>query len=89
VTFAGERGGYGTTVVVDHGDGRETLFAHLSSLAVQVGDQVQEGQAVGRSGSSGRATGAHLHVEVREAGRAVDPAATDLAVHRSVENGSR
>jgi murein DD-endopeptidase MepM/ murein hydrolase activator NlpD len=88
VTFAGERGGYGSTVVIDHGDGRETLLAHLSAIDVAVGDRVQAGQAVGRSGNSGRATGAHLHVEVRDAGRPVDPATADLAVHRSVENGS-
>ncbi len=88
VTFAGDRGGYGATVVIDHGDGRETLLAHLSSIDVHVGEQVEAGQGVGRSGNSGRATGAHLHVEVREAGRPVDPATADLAVHRSVENGS-
>jgi murein DD-endopeptidase MepM/ murein hydrolase activator NlpD len=88
VTFAGERGGYGTTVVVDHGDGRETLFAHLSSLEVQVGDRVAAGQTIARSGNSGRSTGAHLHVEVRAAGRAIDPRTVDLDVHESVENGS-
>lgn len=88
VTFAGDRGGYGATVVIDHGDGRETLLAHLSAIDVAVGDQVRAGQAIGRSGNSGRATGAHLHVEVRDAGRPVDPATADLAVHRSVENGS-
>ena len=70
VTFAGERGGYGTTVVVDHGNGRETLFAHLSSFDVRVGDQVDAGQIIARSGNSGRSTGAHLHVEVREGGPA-------------------
>lgn len=88
VTFAGERGGYGTTVVVDHGNGRETLFAHLSSLDVQVGDQVTAGQTIARSGSSGRSTGAHLHVEIREAGRPVDPRTLDLDMHGTVENGS-
>ncbi len=88
VSFAGERGGYGTTVVVDHADGRQTLFAHLSSLAVEVGDRVAAGQTIARSGASGRATGAHLHVEVREAGRAVDPRATALDLHDSVGNGS-
>jgi len=88
VTFAGERGGYGTTVVVDHGDGRETLFAHLSSLDVAVGDRVAAGQTIARSGNSGRSTGAHLHVEVREAGRPVDPRTVDLAVHETGENGS-
>ncbi|MGD9905855.1 MAG: peptidoglycan DD-metalloendopeptidase family protein [Vicinamibacterales bacterium] len=88
VSFAGDRGGYGTTVVVDHGDGRETLFAHLSSLDVAVGDRVAAGQVIARSGRSGRATGPHLHVEVREGGRPVDPRSTALDVHETVENGS-
>ncbi len=88
VTFAGERGGYGTTVVVDHGDGRETLFAHLSSVDVQVGDRVEPGQTIARSGNSGRSTGAHLHVEVREAGRPVDPRTLAGGLPGTGENGS-
>lgn len=73
ISFAGERPGYGTTVVVDHGEGRQSLYAHLSSIAVQPGDLVVAGQEIARSGRSGRATGPHLHVEAREHGRAVDP----------------
>jgi murein DD-endopeptidase MepM/ murein hydrolase activator NlpD len=73
VTFAGEQSGYGLTVVVDHGGGRETLLAHLSGFDVKPGDRVEGGQPIARSGNSGRATGAHLHVEVREFGRPVDP----------------
>lgn len=72
VKSAGERPGYGLTVVVDHGDGRETLYAHLSSMAVAPGDPVTAGQPIARSGNSGRATGAHLHFEAREYGRPVD-----------------
>lgn len=72
VKSAGERSGYGLTVVVDHGDGRETLYAHLSSMAVAPGDPVAAGQPIARSGNSGRATGAHLHFEAREYGRPVD-----------------
>lgn len=72
VKSAGERSGYGLTVVVDHGDGRETLYAHLSSMAVGPGDPVAAGQPIARSGNSGRATGAHLHFEAREYGRPVD-----------------
>ena len=72
VTSAGERSGYGLTVVVDHGGGRETLYAHLSSLAVAPGQAVDAGQPLARSGNSGRATGAHLHFEAREYGRPVD-----------------
>jgi murein DD-endopeptidase MepM/ murein hydrolase activator NlpD len=74
VTFAGDQTGYGTTVVVRHGDGFETRYAHLSSSEVQAGDQVQAGQSVGRVGNSGRSTGAHLHFEVRRNGQQVDPA---------------
>jgi len=72
VTSAGERPGYGLTVVVDHGGGRETLYAHLSSLAVAPRQSVEAGQPLARSGNSGRATGAHLHFEAREYGRPVD-----------------
>lgn len=72
VKSAGERPGYGLTVVVDHGEGRETLYAHLSSMAVAPGDAVAAGQPIARSGNSGRATGAHLHFEAREYGRPVD-----------------
>ena len=72
VKSAGERSGYGLTVVVDHGAGRETLYAHLSTLGVAPGDPVAAGQPIARSGNSGRATGAHLHFEAREYGRPVD-----------------
>lgn len=77
VTFAGEQGGYGTTVVVRHGDGLETRYAHLSSLDVRVGDSVAAGQVIARSGNTGRTTGPHLHFEVRQHGRPVDPEAVE------------
>lgn len=72
VTSAGERPGYGLTVVVDHGQGRETLYAHLSAIDVEPGQSVTAGQRLAQSGRSGRATGPHLHVEAREFGQAVD-----------------
>ena len=72
VVSAGDRAGYGLTVVVDHGGGRETLYAHLSAVDVAPGDRVDAGQRIARSGRSGRATGAHLHVEARQDGRPVD-----------------
>ncbi len=73
VTSAGERPGYGLTVVVDHGDGRETRYAHLSTVDVAPGDPVAGGQPIARSGNSGRTTGPHLHFEAREYGQPVDP----------------
>lgn len=74
VSFAGEQGGYGLTVVVDHPDGLQTRYAHLSSIDVQIGDAVGRGQPLARSGSSGRSTGPHLHVELLRHGRPIDPA---------------
>ncbi len=74
VILAASYGGYGTTVIVDHGGGMTTLYAHQSSLNVSYGDTVQAGDIVGYAGSSGLATGPHLHFEVRINGEAVDPA---------------
>ena len=74
VVFVGENGGYGNMVAVRHSDGRETRYAHLSVPEVQVGDAVDEGGVLGKSGSSGRSTGPHLHFEVLFNGRPVDPA---------------
>jgi murein DD-endopeptidase MepM/ murein hydrolase activator NlpD len=73
VTFAGERGSYGLLVVVEHPNGLETRYAHLSSTAVQPGDSVAAGQTIGRVGSSGRSTGPHLHFEVLLDGKRVNP----------------
>ena len=74
VSFAGwSTGGWGHLVIVAHGGGTRTLYAHLSGIAVRVGQRVVAGQRVGRVGSSGRATGPHLHFEVRLRGAAVDP----------------
>lgn len=75
VAFAGVQGGYGQTVIVDHADGRQTRYAHLSEQFVKAGDRVAEGQVLAKSGNSGRSTGPHLHFEMRVAGRPVDPAA--------------
>lgn len=73
VTHAGGMGTYGNTVVVDHGGARTSLYAHLSAVNVAVGDHVDPGAVVGLVGSTGRSTGPHLHFEVREHGRSVDP----------------
>ncbi len=74
VTFAGVRGGYGNLVIIDHGDGRETRYAHADRLLVQPGQRVFAGQQVATVGATGSATGPHLHLEVRLNGEAVDPA---------------
>jgi murein DD-endopeptidase MepM/ murein hydrolase activator NlpD len=73
VTFAGERGAYGLLVVVEHPNGVETRYAHLSSTAVKPGDSVAVGQTIGRVGSTGRSTGPHLHFEVLLNGKRVNP----------------
>jgi murein DD-endopeptidase MepM/ murein hydrolase activator NlpD len=64
VVFSGEQRGYGTTVVLEHADGSRSRYAHLSAVTVSAGSAVEGGQAVGRAGRSGRATGTHLHFEV-------------------------
>ena len=76
VSFSGVQNGYGNTVVIDHEGGRQTRYAHLSEQLVRVGDVVAEGQLVGKSGNSGRATGPHLHFELLVNGQPVDPFGT-------------
>lgn len=73
VVSAGSRGGYGNTIVIDHGNGMATLYAHQSSFAVSSGASVSRGQVIGYVGSTGYSTGPHLHFEVRIDGAAVDP----------------
>jgi murein DD-endopeptidase MepM/ murein hydrolase activator NlpD len=73
VKRAGARGGYGNAVEIDHGNGVTTLYAHAQALSVQPGDTIDEGQALGFVGQTGKATGPHLHFEVRVEGKPVDP----------------
>jgi murein DD-endopeptidase MepM/ murein hydrolase activator NlpD len=73
VVTAGWNGGYGNMVEVDHGNGFATRYAHLSAIDVEVGQTVRIGQIVGKTGSTGRSTGPHLHYETRVDGEAVDP----------------
>jgi len=73
VLSAGPKGGYGNAVEIDHGDGLVTLYGHASELLVSKGQTVEPGQEIATVGSTGRATGPHLHFEVRVAGRPVDP----------------
>lgn len=73
VISAGERGNYGMTVVVDHGLGFTTLYAHLSQILVSRGDWIEPGTVIGLAGSSGRSTGPHLHYEIRYKDTPFDP----------------
>ncbi len=73
VVSAGWNGGYGRMVEIDHGDGLTTRYAHMSKVSVKEGDIVKKGDAVGKVGSSGRSTGAHLHYEIRRNGTAINP----------------
>ena len=73
VAAAEYSGGYGRMVEIDHGNGLSTRYAHLSSIRVVAGQKVAAGTLVGRVGSTGRSTGAHLHYETRIDGVPVDP----------------
>lgn len=73
VIVAAYSGGYGNLVVIDHGNGIATAYAHQSSMAATVGQQVSQGQVIGYVGSTGFSTGPHLHFEVRVNGAPVDP----------------
>jgi murein DD-endopeptidase MepM/ murein hydrolase activator NlpD len=73
VIQAGRHHGYGKLIVVDHGQGLTTRYAHLSKIEVAEGDFVPAGQEIGAVGATGRATGPHLHFEVRQNGEALNP----------------
>lgn len=74
VVAGGSSGGYGRQVVIDHGFGYKTRYAHMSSISVVEGERVKRGQEVGKMGSTGRSTGTHLHYEVLVKNRPVNPA---------------
>lgn len=73
VSFAGWGNGYGYRVVIDHPDGTQTTYNHLSDIGVKVGENVDSGKTIALSGNTGNSTGPHLHFEVKEDGRYVDP----------------
>ncbi|HHS98179.1 MAG TPA: M23 family metallopeptidase [Chloroflexi bacterium] len=73
VVFAGVSGGYGNLVIIEHADGWESWYAHLSVISVTEGQEVEQGEVIGAAGSTGYSTGPHLHFELRYQGRPVDP----------------
>lgn len=73
VIYAGVKGGYGNTIMVQHDDGKVTLYAHCSELVGVVGQRVSQGEVIALMGSTGLSTGSHLHFEVRINGQHVDP----------------
>ena len=73
VTVAGYEGAYGLCVIVDHGNGFKTRYAHCNQLYVSVGDKVYQGQEISATGNTGRSTGPHLHFEIIVNGAPVDP----------------
>lgn len=73
VIFSGWNGGYGNVVIISHGYGFTTLYAHNSKLLVKTGDRVKRGQALAKTGSTGRSTAPHVHYEIKVNGKNVNP----------------
>jgi murein DD-endopeptidase MepM/ murein hydrolase activator NlpD len=74
VVSARNEGGYGKAIRIEHADGTETLYAHMSALIAGAGQKVSAGEQIGREGNTGNSTGPHLHFEVRVGGRPLNPA---------------
>nr|WP_279381036.1 M23 family metallopeptidase [Alkaliphilus hydrothermalis] len=73
VTFSGYNGGYGKIVMISHGYGYTTVYAHNNKVLVKVGDRVKKGDLIAQMGSTGRSTGPHLHFEIRKDGKHINP----------------
>jgi murein DD-endopeptidase MepM/ murein hydrolase activator NlpD len=86
VSYSGVRSGYGNVIEIDHGNGYVTRYAHNSRLERHVGELIRAGQEVAKAGSTGRSTGAHVHLEVWKNGQAVDPR-NFLSQHSPLING--
>jgi len=73
IVYAGEKGGFGKIIIIEHGKRINTVYAHLSEIVCKMGDYVERGEKIGDAGKSGNATGTHLHFEIRKEGKAVNP----------------
>jgi murein DD-endopeptidase MepM/ murein hydrolase activator NlpD len=73
IAQGGWNGGYGNTILLDHGGGKRTRYGHASKLFVKVGDEVKKGETIAAMGSTGRSTGPHLHFEVLVNGTRYNP----------------
>jgi murein DD-endopeptidase MepM/ murein hydrolase activator NlpD len=73
VKYSGWKSGHGRVVIVSHGDGSETLYAHASKTLVKSGDEVAKETIIAEVGSTGKSTGPHLHFEMRRAGKSINP----------------
>lgn len=73
VIFAGDKGGYGHCIIIEHNNGLATLYGHLSEILVEANDRVTTGQVIAKSGNSGRSTGPHLHYEVHKNNQPINP----------------
>lgn len=87
VSWAGWQRGYGLCVQVDHGHGRSTFYAHCSRIDVRPGQAVGAGSCIAKVGSTGHSTGPHLHFELREHGRQVDPSGLLARAHQHGRHG--
>ncbi|AYZ73165.1 LysM peptidoglycan-binding domain-containing protein [Fusobacterium necrophorum] len=73
VSFAGNMSGYGKIIIIKHDNGFETRYAHLSQISTRVGERVERGELIGKTGNTGRTTGPHLHFEIRRFGKTLNP----------------
>jgi len=90
ILFVGSLGAYGSSTIIGHGGGVLTLYGHQSAVFCRAGQDVQTGDVIGRVGSSGRATGPHLHFEIRTSAVPIDPSTVQRGIlHETIGGGSR
>ncbi|ACO80709.1 metallopeptidase [Azotobacter vinelandii CA] len=91
VTLAGRKGGYGNTVIIEHGNNQQTLYAHMQGFAkgIRTGSSVKQGQIIGYIGTTGLSTGPHLHYEFQINGTHVDPLSQKLTMANPISRGEK